>query len=109
MLASATFTSETTTGWQQVQFSSPVAVTANTTYVASYHTDTGYYSSDFNYFATVGFDNGPLHALSQPVGGSNGLYRYGASAFPNKASMPPTIGFVVFEPDCPRYDAAHGG
>ena len=84
LLRSATFTSETTTGWQQVQFASPVAVTANTTYVASYHTDAGYYSSDLNYFATGGFDNGPLHALSQGVSGANGVFRYGATAFPNQ-------------------------
>ena len=64
---------------------SPVAVTANTTYVASYHTDTGYYSADFNYFATGGFDNGPLHALSQGVSGGNGVFRYGATAFPNQS------------------------
>src|SRR6185369_7896311 len=32
LLASATFTGETATGWQQVLFSAPVAITANTTY-----------------------------------------------------------------------------
>jgi hypothetical protein len=36
LLATATFTAETASGWQQVNFSSPVAVTANTVYVASY-------------------------------------------------------------------------
>ena len=35
-LASATFTGETASGWQQVTFSSPVSINANTTYVASY-------------------------------------------------------------------------
>ena len=34
-LATATFGSETATGWQQVNFTTPVAITANTTYVAS--------------------------------------------------------------------------
>ena len=59
LLATATFTSETATGWQQVTFSSPVAITANTTYVASYHTDTGNYAEDVNYFANNGVSNGP--------------------------------------------------
>src|SRR5947208_9632464 len=44
LLASATFTAETTSGWQQVNFSSPVAITANTAYVASYHTTIGHYA-----------------------------------------------------------------
>src|SRR5207248_729893 len=34
LLATATFTNETSSGWQQVSFSKPVVVTANTTYVA---------------------------------------------------------------------------
>ncbi|MEO7143040.1 MAG: N,N-dimethylformamidase beta subunit family domain-containing protein, partial [Bryobacteraceae bacterium] len=36
LLARATFTNETGSGWQQVNFANPVAVVANTTYVASY-------------------------------------------------------------------------
>ena len=39
LLATATFTNETASGWQQVNFSNPVAITAGTTYVASYHTN----------------------------------------------------------------------
>jgi hypothetical protein len=34
-LATANFTNETASGWQTVTFTSPVSVTANTTYVAS--------------------------------------------------------------------------
>jgi hypothetical protein len=45
-LASATFTNETASGWQQVDFASPVPVQAGQTYVASYHTPTGFYSAD---------------------------------------------------------------
>ena len=36
-LASATFTGESASGWQTVTFSSPVQVSPNTTYVASYY------------------------------------------------------------------------
>ena len=35
-LATVTFTNESASGWQQALFTSPVPVTANTTYVASY-------------------------------------------------------------------------
>src|SRR5207244_4198026 len=46
LLASATFTSETATGWQQVSFASPVAISANTTYVGSYTDPNGGYAAD---------------------------------------------------------------
>ncbi|OLD80869.1 MAG: hypothetical protein AUF67_10465 [Acidobacteria bacterium 13_1_20CM_58_21] len=52
LLATATFTSETSSGWQQVNFSQPVAITANTVYVASYHSTGGHYSADWDYFLT---------------------------------------------------------
>ncbi|WP_270886707.1 DUF4082 domain-containing protein [Pedococcus sp. 5OH_020] len=82
-LASATFSSETATGWQQVLFTSPVAVTANTVYVASYFAPAGHYSGDSGYFATAGKDSAPLHALQDGVSGGNGVYAYGAtSLFP---------------------------
>ncbi len=38
LLASATFSNETASGWQQVNFSSPVSITAGATYIASYET-----------------------------------------------------------------------
>ena len=85
LLASATFTGESASGWQQVSFTTPVAINANTVYVASYHTNTGHYSLNANYFANAGADNAPLHALANNVSGGNGVYRYGASSlFPNQ-------------------------
>ena len=68
LLATATFTSETASGWQEVDFSTPVAITAGTTYVASYHTN-GNYSASSNYF-TNAVTNGELTA----PGTANGLY-----------------------------------
>ena len=59
-LASATFTNETATGWQQVTFASPVAVTANTVYVVSYHAPNGGYSYDRNFFASAGLTVGAV-------------------------------------------------
>ena len=82
LLASATFTNEAASGWQQVDFASPVAITANTIYVASYHTDVGQYSVDENYFAASGVNNGPFHALQDGESGGNGVYLYGGGGFP---------------------------
>jgi hypothetical protein len=83
LLASATFSGESASGWQQVTFGSPVAISANTTYVASYHTN-GHYAADQNYFTTNGVDRAPLHALATGVDGGNGVYVYSAGpSFPN--------------------------
>ncbi|BCS54971.1 DUF4082 domain-containing protein [Geobacter sp. SVR] len=83
-LATATFSSESASGWQEVTFATPVAITANTTYVASYYSSTGYFAVDFSYFLSGGMDNAPLHALANGVDGGNGVYRYGSSGFPNQ-------------------------
>src|SRR5438270_406429 len=63
-LGAVTFTSETTSGWQQATFSAPVAVTADTEYVASYHTSSGHYARDAFYFQSAAVDAPPLHAPS---------------------------------------------
>jgi Domain of unknown function (DUF4082)/Divergent InlB B-repeat domain/Fibronectin type III domain len=87
LLATATFTGETPSGWQQVNFAMPVPIAANTVYVASYHVDSGHYSTDTNYFSpTAGVDNPPLHALPSNSSNRNGVYAYGAnSVFPNQS------------------------
>src|SRR5438128_1608960 len=83
LLASATFTSETASGWQQVNFSGPVAITANTAYVASYHTTIGHYAGDASYFATTGVNNAPLHTYTNTSATPEAPYAYGsASQFP---------------------------
>ena len=83
-LATATFANETASGWQQVNFATPVAITANTVYVASYHTNSGHYSGDLYYFTSKGMDSPPLHALADGVSGVNGVYAYGSgSSFPS--------------------------
>ncbi|MBV8094063.1 MAG: DUF4082 domain-containing protein, partial [Acetobacteraceae bacterium] len=82
LLATATFSNETASGWQEVDFSSPVSITAGTTYIASYHTNTGHYSEDDNYFASA-HTSGPLTAPSSSSSGGNGVYAYSSSAFPS--------------------------
>ena len=79
LLASATFTSESASGWQQVFFSTPIAVAANTTYVASYFAPSGQYSANSGFFLNTGVDSGPLHELATGVDGANGLYGYSAT------------------------------
>jgi uncharacterized protein YjdB len=86
LLATATFTGETASGWQQVSFANPVRIDANTMYVASYHATIGHYAEDHNYFSLHGLDNAPLHAPMSNISNPNGVYAYGATAtFPNQS------------------------
>jgi hypothetical protein len=82
LLATVRFDNETASGWQRANFPSPVPINANTTYVASYHTESGHYALTPNYFSNSGFDNAPLRALRDGVDGPNGVYVYGRSGFP---------------------------
>ncbi len=87
-LASATFTGETASGWQQVNFATPVSITAGTVYVAAYLAPSGHYAADAGYFATAGADNGPLHALKDGLSGGDGVYRYTSTTrFPNSTTQ----------------------
>ena len=86
-LASAVFTNETDSGWQQVMFGSAVPITANTTYIASYHAPGGHYSATGGVFGSSGVDNGMLHALQVEVDSGNGVYAYSdVSTFPVNGS-----------------------
>ncbi|HEY6505430.1 MAG TPA: N,N-dimethylformamidase beta subunit family domain-containing protein [Chitinophagaceae bacterium] len=78
------FTNESESGWQEVLFDTAVAVTANTTYVASYHSPTGYYAETNPYFTTA-VVNGPLTAIAvTDSAGPNGIYKFSPSpAFPD--------------------------
>ena len=82
-LATVMFKNESESGWQQADFSTPVHIAANTTYVISYHTSIGYYAST-EWGFNNGVDHGPLHALSSGSSGGNGVYVWGRSAFPNQ-------------------------
>ena len=82
LLASGTFTNETASGWQELDFSAPVAVTAGTTYVASYFTSAGHYAATQEGLASA-VTNGPLTALA-----GGGVYAYGSSStFPTSAYL----------------------
>ncbi|WP_428425276.1 DUF4082 domain-containing protein [Pararhizobium sp.] len=77
LLASATFSAESASGWQSINLSQDVAIQANTTYVVSYSTN-GNYSATSNFFNSE-VANGNLHALSSTLSGGNGVYAYGSS------------------------------
>lgn len=82
LLATVTFSGETSSGWQQGNFSAPVNIQANTTYVASYYAPRGHYSDD-EYAFNSAVNSGSLHALQDGASGPNGVYAYG-SRFPNQ-------------------------
>jgi Domain of unknown function (DUF4082)/Cadherin-like domain len=78
LVATVTFATGSTSGWQTATFTSPVQITAGTTYVASYHT-TGSYVATAGYF-TSAHTNGALTAIA----GANGVYGSGTS-FPTSS------------------------
>ena len=84
-LATGTFVNETASGWQTLQFASPVPIDANTAYVVSYHTNVGFYSYSGGYF-TQARSSYPLTATADAVGARNGLFKASASrVFPTSS------------------------
>ncbi len=88
LLAQATFSNETATGWQTALFEEPVEVDADTTYVASYFSPSGHFSATIAAFSSGGITNPPLQALDSNTSGGNGVYTYGSSgSFPNEPAF----------------------
>ena len=79
LLAQATFSGESASGWQQVLFSSPVAVTVGTTYVVSYLAPVGHYSVTAAAFSAGSINAAPLYGVANSTA-PNGVYAYGATA-----------------------------
>ena len=99
LLATIPFSSESASGWQQMEFSSPIAITSNTTYVVSYFSSNNIYSYTQNYF-TDAVINGNLIGLADGTNGGNGVYKYSAnSTFPNETYQKSNYWVdVVFSP-----------
>jgi hypothetical protein len=72
-LGSATFSNETPSGWQEMDFATPVAITAGTTYVAGYFAPNGHYSVGAG--LTNAVNNAPLHTIPNATS-PNGVYAY---------------------------------
>ena len=86
LLASMSFVGESASGWQEVDLTSPVSVSAGTTYIGSVFSSAGYYPDSPAYFAGQGVDNPPLHALASGVDGLNAVYHEGGTdAFPDQS------------------------
>ena len=79
--------------WQEVDFSQPVTIDANTTYIASYFAPNGHYSANSAYFYTTPpmgtnptittVNSPPLQAPRNTNGTVNGVYSYaGTPTFP---------------------------
>ena len=104
-LANVTFTNTAASGWQTVALPTPVSITANTTYIASYHTTGAYVAAPTSSPAAV--TSGPLTAPSTTSAGGNGVYAYGgtstAGIFPssNSTNAANYYADVVFLPSSP--------
>src|SRR4029077_13893067 len=104
LLATATSSAETASGWQTVALASPVAVVAGQLYTASYRTTDGHWPIDLNYFA-AGRDAGVLHAPANA-----GVYNYGPPAMPTSvyggSNYWVAVAFVSSSQDTPPTVAA---
>ena len=83
VLATADFTSETSVGWQTVNFTSAVPVVQGQTYVAAYKAPSGHYAGDNRFFSYRGYSSGRMAALGGP-GQVNGVFGVGDS-FPDQS------------------------
>ena len=82
LLARGTFTNETASGWQTLEFPTALMINAGQTYVASYYAPNGGYAVSSGYFSASGYSNSPLNALQDGTDGGNGLYSYDSDTFP---------------------------
>jgi len=75
-IVSVTVTDETASGWQTMYLPTPVQISANTPYVASYLAPNGHYPSNDVYFVNNDVINGIISAPKSTAGNLNGLYKY---------------------------------
>ncbi|MCY4726965.1 DUF4082 domain-containing protein [Nocardioides sp. STR2] len=90
-LATGTFNGESTSGWQTLVLSTPVTITKNTDYIASYRAPAGRYSVTPNGFSSGSLSRSPLNVASNA-----GAYTYG-TGFPSNTSPSNYMVDVVFE------------
>ncbi|MEI9808726.1 MAG: DUF4082 domain-containing protein [Bacteroidota bacterium] len=64
LLKQVVFNNESATGWQEFYLIHRLPLPPTTTYVASYHSPTGYYAQTDPYF-TSAVVNGPLTAIAK--------------------------------------------
>jgi hypothetical protein len=84
----ASFAGQTSHGWQRANFASPIAIEANTHYIAAVFWPAGKYPFTGAFFNAGDYqDAAPLTAPQTPSGGANnGRYEYGPSiTIPNQS------------------------
>jgi hypothetical protein len=99
-LGAVTFASGAIEGWQNANFGTPVAITAGTTYVASYHTNAGRFGYTRPNYFSVERVNLPLRAPASTPSAPNGSYQYSpVPAFPtdNPGDAPNYFVDVIFD------------
>jgi hypothetical protein len=79
------FKNETASGWQSVNFPTPLKLVAHANYVVSYHAPKGHYSFTQSYF-TKTIDNGTVKLPASTAQSGNAVYRYGARGFPTTST-----------------------
>jgi hypothetical protein len=79
-LATVTFTNETTSGWQEQALATPLALSANTTYVISVNANAFFVSTTSGLATQV--VSGPLRSVAD---GQNGVFGSAAATFPNQS------------------------
>jgi hypothetical protein len=90
LLGSVVFTGESATGWQQMLFTTPVPVQANTQYLASVFNSAGNYVEDNDFYLNHSVTNGTMTAIADGCNGcssqpdltfnTNGPWGYMATA-----------------------------
>jgi hypothetical protein len=80
LLASVTFTNETTSGWQQQALSTPINIQSNTTYVVSVNVNAYYVATYDQLDSTI--VNGEISSVAD---GSNGVFNGTPGAFPSNS------------------------
>src|SRR5262249_42385760 len=96
----------TTPCWQEVTLDRAVAITAGTTYVASYFVNGGHYAFESDGFASTR-SSGHLVAPSTVLANGNGVHKYGSSGgFPvdthAAANYWVDVRFIASAPPLPR-------
>lgn len=77
LLATVTFSGESTSGWQLAMLATPVAIAANTPYVVSYHITSGPFAYTQSQFASQTLGQAPLHTYQDGAAGPNGIFTEG--------------------------------
>ena len=88
LLASATVANETASGWQYQAFASPVAISANTNYMAAVYCPNGSYSYTQNTFLSSSVTANRITAPANSAGTPNGAYVTGSTGIKYPSSSP---------------------